>query len=146
MKHWRLTAISILLALALCTNNFQYVFEIPPDTPVPSETTSIPQYFSGPMGLQVNTFAGSLYYTRSDLSIPARHLPINLGMFYSTSLAETDLGYGFGWQFTYNDFYQLDPANPNLRVVFLGSGESMRFQRQGANYVAEAGGAAPVPR
>ena len=50
----------------------------------------------GPMGTQVNTFNGNLYYSRSDLTIPSRGFPLLISLAYNSGLANVDNGFGFG--------------------------------------------------
>lgn len=63
---------------------------------------------TGPMGLQVNTLTGNLYYYRQDLLIPARGLDFNIGFHYNSFAYLENDGYGNGWTFNYHILYNND--------------------------------------
>jgi RHS repeat-associated protein len=62
-------------------------------------------------GIKVNTYSGSAYYSRTDLRIPGRGLSLDVFFTYNSISALTDLGYGFGWTFSYNMLYKKDSAD-----------------------------------
>jgi hypothetical protein len=72
-----------------------------------------------PMGIQVNSFTGNLYYTRTDLIIPGRGLPLVLGMAYNSGQSTLDDGFGYGWQLSYNLYYVKDG---NDIIIYRGDG------------------------
>ena len=59
-------------------------------------------------GIKVNTYSGSAYYNRTDLRIPGRGLSLEVSFTYNSISSYTDLGFGFGWTFSYNMFYRRD--------------------------------------
>lgn len=84
----------------------------------------------GPVGLQVNSFSGGLYYERADLTIPCQGPSINLRFYYNSSSTSLDFGYGSGWSMTYSMLYRRSGSSIILRredgrkdiFTFNGSG------------------------
>ena len=66
-------------------------------------------------GIKVNTYSGSAYYSRTDLRIPGRGLSLDVFFTYNSISALTDLGYGFGWTFSYNMLYKKDSADISVQ-------------------------------
>ena len=62
-------------------------------------------------GIKVNTYSGSAYYSRTDLRIPGRGLSLEVFFTYNSISSYTDLGYGFGWTFSYNMLYKRESAD-----------------------------------
>ncbi|HEX5155158.1 MAG TPA: RHS repeat-associated core domain-containing protein [Parafilimonas sp.] len=60
-------------------------------------------------GLQVNSYSGSLYYQRGDLYIPGRGLSLNISFSYNSANRYEDYGFGHGWSFELNLFYDTLP-------------------------------------
>ena len=89
----------------------------------------------GPSGLQVNSYTGSLFYQRTDLSVPGR-LPMNLAFTYNSADRATDLGYGFGWTFALGRYYILNDSG----VVFVnGDGRKDQYKVKEGKYLAPKG-------
>lgn len=63
---------------------------------------------TGPMGLEVNTLTGNLYFTRNDLYIPARGFDMNISFHYNSFNYDKNDGFGNGWSFAYNIKYKND--------------------------------------
>ncbi len=72
-----------------------------------------------PMGIQVNTFNGNLYYSRNDLSIPGRGLSLEITLAYNSGLSNTNNGFGFGWQLSYDTYYKKNGADV---TIYRGDG------------------------
>ncbi|RYE59632.1 MAG: RHS repeat protein [Sphingobacteriales bacterium] len=62
----------------------------------------------GPAGLQVNSYVGNLFFQRTDLYVPAPGLPLNFTFSYNSSDRFTNRGFGYGWMFTYSEYYEVD--------------------------------------
>lgn len=60
-------------------------------------------------GLQVNSYTGSLFYQRTDIYIPNRGLSLNISFSYNSANRYDDYGYGHGWSFELNIFYDTLP-------------------------------------
>ncbi len=59
----------------------------------------------GPYGVQVNTFSGNLFLDRTDLVLPNQGLSLNLSFSYNSFRDTLDVGYGYGWMFSYSMMY-----------------------------------------
>ncbi len=91
---------------------------------------------SGPAGLRVNSFSGSLFYQRNDLMIPCRGIPIKISFFYNSATTAIDYGFGPGWSFTYS--MKVIPGS-NIATVWLAEGRKEVFTYNGSAYIAQAG-------
>lgn len=60
----------------------------------------------GPVGLQVNSYTGNLFYQRTDLVVPGRGLSVDLSFSYNSNDRRTNYGFGYGWSFIYNLSYK----------------------------------------
>lgn len=60
---------------------------------------------TGPLGLQVNTYTGNLFYQRTDITLRGVGLPLYGSFYYNSALDSLDEGYGYGWNFYYNMSY-----------------------------------------
>ncbi|MEO5894048.1 MAG: RHS repeat-associated core domain-containing protein [Ferruginibacter sp.] len=65
---------------------------------------------TGYAGLQVNSYTGNLFYQRTDLVLPAKGMPVDLSFAYNSSDRDNNTGFGYGWTFTYNQFYEANPT------------------------------------
>lgn len=92
--------------------------------------------FSGPYGVQVNTYNGNLYLGRTDLVIPNQGLSITLSFSYNSYRDTVDLGYGRGWTFEYAMRYYPDSLGI---VVEHHDGRRDLFRFTGGTYVAPKG-------
>lgn len=92
---------------------------------------------TGPMGLQVNTLTGNLFFTRNDLYIPARRVSMNISFHYNSFNFDSNVGYGNGWSFDYNIKYSNDTAGG--KIITWGDGRE-------DSYKAAGGGAFTLPR
>lgn len=57
--------------------------------------------FSGPLGVQVNTYNGNLFLERTDIIIPNQDLPLSAVFSYNSFRAPANMGLGFGWTYNY---------------------------------------------
>ena len=64
------------------------------------------KHTSAPKGLAVNSFTGNLFYQRNEMSLRGTGLRIYLSFYYNAATDTLDYGYGKGWSFYYNSFYQ----------------------------------------
>ena len=65
---------------------------------------------------RVNVVYGNLIYTRQDISIPGRGLPLEVYFTYNSG-SFFNGRYGYGWQLNYNIRYVTNSANDNVIVV-----------------------------
>lgn len=84
----------------------------------------------GPAGLQVNTFTGSLFYQRTDMVIPGRGLSINLSFSYNSADRALDFGFGYGWTFSYHQFYIKDSTTGSIRL-YREDGRKDHYEKKG---------------
>jgi RHS repeat-associated protein len=66
---------------------------------------------TGPLGVQVNTYNGNLFYQRQDIFIPGRGLSLDITFSYNSSCRADDFGFGKGWIFNYNLSYEIDSVD-----------------------------------
>lgn len=93
---------------------------------------------TGPMGLQVNTLTGNLYFTRNDLHIPARGFPLNITFHYNSFNFEQNDGYGNGWSFNYNIRYRNDTAGAKV-IVWSDGREDLYSSAGGGSFLTPRG-------
>ncbi len=86
-----------------------------------------------PCGMQVNSYTGSLFFQRTDFSIPSRGMDIDIAFAYNSAHRMKDWGYGSGWTFNYNIFYEPDTAGTSL-TFHRGDGRQDFYQIASSNY------------
>ena len=121
---------SVLCALLIVSLVVNPVWAPPPSPTLP--TASVQVNVSGPMGLQVNSFNGNLYYSRSELTIPGRGLSLAIDLAYNSAQSNLDHGFGFGWQFGYNIFYE---TLGNDLLISRGDGRVDHYIRDGSTFL-----------
>lgn len=84
---------------------------------------------TGPAGLQVNSYTGSLFYQRTDLLLPGRGLSLDFTFSYSNNFRNQDFGYGLGFTMPYNMHYVQDSI---FTVIVHGDGRKDSFRPDGA--------------
>lgn len=87
-------------------------------------------------GLSVNSFSGSLFYSRHDLFIPGRGLSLDLTFYYNSSNSSLDMGYGPGWSMTYS--MKCIPGNQSV-VLRMPDGQKRQYLQNGSLYTAPKG-------
>ncbi len=92
--------------------------------------------FSGPAGLQVNSYTGSLFYQRTDLQIPGPGLSLDMAFAYNSADRTKDDGYGYGWTFKYNLGYTSDSSGLTFRK---GDGRRDKYVIHAIAYLAPKG-------
>ncbi|WP_315823254.1 DUF6531 domain-containing protein [Paraflavitalea speifideaquila] len=92
--------------------------------------------FSGPGGLQVNSYTGGLFYQRTDLQIPGPGISLDLSFAYNSADRAKDDGYGYGWTFRYNLGYTSDSSGLTFRK---GDGRRDRYVLYEIAYLAPKG-------
>ncbi|MEZ5082286.1 MAG: DUF6531 domain-containing protein [Bacteroidales bacterium] len=75
--------------------------------PVNSQNYTKPN-IPGDFGTFVNSYTGNLYYPRTDLVIPGQSLNLEIIFSYNSGRSGADYGFGHGWTFNYNQFYEFD--------------------------------------
>ena len=90
----------------------------------------------GPLGWQVNSYTGSLFSKRQDILVPGRGLSLDVSFVYNSSDRNWDGGFGHGWNFTYNWYYETDS---NGIVLYRGDGREDLFTGMGNGYMAPRG-------
>ncbi len=90
----------------------------------------------GPMETQVNTFNGNLYYSRTDLTIPGRGLPLEIKLAYNSGQMNIDNGFGSGWDFSYDLHYSQDG---NDIIIKRGDGREDKYIRSGDAFIKPLG-------
>lgn len=84
----------------------------------------------GPMGLQVNTLTGNLFFSRTDLYIPGRGFPLDITFFYNSYHHTENNGFGKGWSFNYNIKYKDDSTGS--KTISWGEGRKDRYTPAGS--------------
>jgi len=98
----------------------------------PSVQVNVP----GPMGLQVNSYSGNLYYSRTDLVIPGRGLDLVISLAYNSGQALDDGPVGYGWNFSYNIYYEKDGSDVH---IYRGDGRVDKYVWSGGAFVQPLG-------
>ena len=93
---------------------------------------------TGPYGVQVNTYNGNLHFQRMDLVIPNTGLSIDLSFAYNSFQDTIQNGYGKGFTFTYNMYYELDSTGVNYYVQ-RPDGRRDLFEFSNGIYIAPKG-------
>lgn len=93
----------------------------------------------GPPGIEINTFTGNLFYQRSDFFVPGRGVSMDMTFYYNLKLRHEDIGYGFGWNFTYSMRYELYNGNPDSLSVVWPDGRKDLFVKSGGDYIPPTG-------
>lgn len=92
----------------------------------------------GPMGLQVNSFTGNLFFERLDFAIPDAGFDISVNFYYNAYNLEIDRGFGNAWGFEYDVHYRIDTANKV--IVEWGDGRQDEYAPIGSgNYQSPVG-------
>ncbi|MBO9562796.1 MAG: RHS repeat protein [Niastella sp.] len=119
-KHWLWLLLPLLLVLAANSE---------------AQNVTRPN-IEGPAGWQVNSYTGSLFSKRQDMLIPGRGLPLDVTFIYNSSDRNWDGGFGHGWNFTYNWYYETDSLGI---VLYRGDGREDLFQTTGNGFKAPKG-------
>lgn len=86
---------------------------------------------TGPMGIDVNTFTGNIFITRTELNMEERDLPLNLLFYYNSALYDLNRDFGFGWSFFYSIQYRIDTAE-GISVLWQDGREDV-YTKTGPN-------------
>ncbi|PMD95694.1 hypothetical protein BWI97_13925 [Siphonobacter sp. BAB-5405] len=89
-----------------------------------------------PNGFEVNSYTGNLYHRRTDVSILAQGMPIDVTFSYNVSRRSRNWGLGKGWTFTYNMAYYPDPKG-----IWVEQADGRRdfYLKAGASYNSPTG-------
>ena len=85
---------------------------------------------TGPMGLQVNSLTGNLYFSRNDLFISGRRFDLNISFQYNSVNSDLNFGYGLGWSFIYDVRYSIDTFNN--KIIKWGDGSEDKYTPNGS--------------
>ena len=92
----------------------------------------------GPMGLEVNSYTGNLYFERTDFVIPGKGVELAVRFSYNSYDFDVNRGFGNGWGFEFSARYYFDSSN-NF-VVLWGDGREDTYETLGnGNYQAPLG-------
>ncbi|MEZ4926854.1 MAG: RHS repeat-associated core domain-containing protein [Saprospiraceae bacterium] len=83
--------------------------------------------WTGPWGVQVNTWNGNFFYDRTDLAIPNQGVSLEFSFFYNAFRDTLDLGFGKGWTNTYSFRYIQASADTVVVERPDGRGDAYRF-------------------
>jgi YD repeat-containing protein len=92
---------------------------------------------TGPMGLQVNTYTGNLFFSRTDVVIPSRGFSLVIGFSYNSFNFNQAGPFGNGWSINYDIKYLSDPEG-NKTIVW-GDGREDYYVKSGNNYTTPTG-------
>ncbi len=107
------------------------------DPPQAPKTNHLPQIsVPAPGGVKVNTWNGNLFFPIQLLSIPGRGISIDLGLSYNSSWYQQKYSFGYGWQLSYNMFYELK-GNGDIVMVWE-DGRSQTFKNDNGNLITPA--------
>lgn len=91
---------------------------------------------AGPAGLEVNSYSGSLFLSRTDLTIPGRGLSVSLTFYYNSHTTAMDFGYGSGWSMSYCMLCQPDSNN---RLIIHADGRRDLYTKIGNAFKSPVG-------
>lgn len=91
----------------------------------------------GPMGIEVNTYTGNIYASRTDIYIPARQLDLDISFSYNSYAFDQNNGYGNGWIFGYAMSYKTDSAG-NV-IITEGDGREDFYTKSGSTFISPVG-------
>ncbi len=90
-----------------------------------------------PNDIWVNSYNGVLFYQREDVSIPTGgENPLAAVFYYNSSFADTNYGFGNGWSFGYQWWYE--EQGDTVRIS-QGDGRSDNYLLEGDSYKSPAG-------
>lgn len=92
---------------------------------------------AGPNNLWINSFNGTLFFERTDMSTQQSAMPMQLRFYYNSSRYATDYGFGLGFSLEYEMRYDTD-NNGNV-MIETGDGRVDTYKRYGTDYEAPAG-------
>ncbi|MEO1261904.1 MAG: RHS repeat-associated core domain-containing protein [Bacteroidota bacterium] len=93
--------------------------------------------FTGPWGVQVNTYNGNLFLQRNDLAIPNQGLSIDFGFVYNSFRDTLDMGFGKGWLCSYSLRY--DSIGTDSILVERADGRRDVFTKNNGAYLSPTG-------
>ncbi len=92
---------------------------------------------TGPMGLQVNTYTGNLFFTRIDLLIPSRGFSLDIAFNYNSFNFQQKGPFGNGWSNNYNIKYRND-VEGNVTLMW-GDGREDYYTKTGSSFTGPTG-------
>lgn len=93
---------------------------------------------TGPMGMQVNTKTGNLFFERADVYIPGRVLDMDISFDYNSFNYNLNSGYGNGWSFIYNIKYGIDSTG-NVTITWGNGRQDVYKTGGGGAYTPPSG-------
>lgn len=113
------------------------VFLVFASTMAYSQNINIPNK-TGPMGLEVNSYSGNLFFARTDFLIPGTELNMEISFAYNSYNFDINRGFGNGWSFKYDAWYYIDSLN-NV-IIIWGDGREDEYKPLGnGNFQAPVG-------
>lgn len=92
---------------------------------------------TGPMGLQVNTQTGNLFFSRTDVVIPSRGFGLAISFAYNGFNFAEPSPFGNGWSNIYNIKYLNDAENN--KTIIWGDGREDGYKNSGSGYTQPTG-------
>lgn len=92
---------------------------------------------TGPMGLQVNTQTGNLFFSRTDVVIPSRGFGLAINFNYNGFNFAQAGPFGNGWSLGYNIQYLNDAENN--KTIIWGDGREDIYKNNGIGYTHPTG-------
>lgn len=92
---------------------------------------------SGPMGIEVNSYTGNVFFGRTDAYVNSRGININLTFHYNSYDFDRNIGFGNGWVMTYAMSYKTDTANN--KIILWGDGREDKYIQNGPDFTPPTG-------
>jgi len=92
---------------------------------------------SGPMGIEVNTYTGNVFFGRTDAYVISRGININLTFHYNSYDYDKNIGFGNGWIMSYAMSYKTDTANN--KIILWGDGREDKYKKNGPDFISPTG-------
>ncbi|MBK7345074.1 MAG: hypothetical protein IPJ06_19445 [Saprospiraceae bacterium] len=90
-------------------------------------------------GMQINTYTGNVFYSRSDLYLPGRGIDVDLEFYYNSQESNKPSLFGKGWSYQYN-IQMLPMAEPTgSKIIKWGNGREEKYIKTPNGFVAPAG-------
>lgn len=121
------TNVSGSQTMTLYDNNHQQYVALPNDT-------QSQNYGGDPVNLRT----GSFEFTQTDFELPGRGVPIKFERTYNSTIPDFINRLGYGWNFSYNIYYFVDPGSGNVMLNF-GNQSAQIYTNNGGTYTPPAG-------
>jgi len=88
-------------------------------------------------GAEFNTYNGNLFYERTDFYIPSAGMALDMSFHYNSIRDTLNTGYGFGWTFKSNIYYEQN-AEGNI-TIHRGDARKENYTLDNGMYTPETG-------